>query len=221
VWLAEGTGTAPAATAAGTAGQAFTSGGSSVDGAYSDLWLGQYIPAANCNNTTAGNGWSIPSGGTVTCRAGTNNLGGYITITDTSSTFAQFTTVVPPDWDSGSRPYVRMYFTSASDTTSGHTVIPQVKVSCSQAVNGTTTDDVTLTAAQSLSTTTFGASAVANGIYSGSSVQFGSTQMSGCVAGGLFIVQVGRATDTATGNINFYGASVTWPHGAPGTAQAN
>lgn len=139
----------------------------------------------------------------------------------TSSTFAQFMVVIPFDWDTASNPYIRTYFSSASDTTSGHTVIPQVKVSCSQAVNGTTTDDATLTAAQSLSTTTFGASAIANGIYSGSNVQFGSTQMSGCVVGGLFIVQVGRATDTATGNINFYGATITWPQKTPGTAAAN
>jgi hypothetical protein len=186
-----------------------------------DLWLGEFIPAANCNNTTAGAGWSIPSGGTVTCRAGTNNLGGYITITDTSSTFAQFTERIPFDWDTASRPYIRFFFSSASDTTSGHTVIPQVKVSCSQAVNGTTSDDATFTAAQSSSTVTFGASAVANGFYGTSNVQFGSTQMTGCTAGGLFIVQVGRATDTATGNINFYGVDVTWPHLNPGTAQAN
>lgn len=202
-------------------GQVFTSNGASSNPGYNDLWLPMFIPSANCNNTTAGAGWSIPSGGTVTCRAGTNNLGGYITITDTSSTFAQFMVVIPFDWDTASNPYIRTYFSSASDTTSGHTVIPQVKVSCSQAVNGTTTDDQTFTSAQSLSTTTFGASAIANGIYSGSNVQFGSTQMSGCVAGGLFIVQVGRATDTATGNINFYGASLTWPHKTPGVAGAN
>src|SRR6185312_9231173 len=54
-----------------------------------------FIPAANCNNTTAGAGWSIGSGGTVTCRAGTNNLGGFIAITDTSSTFAQFSVTIP------------------------------------------------------------------------------------------------------------------------------
>lgn len=170
-----------------------------------------YIPAANCNNTTAGAGWSIPAGGTVTCRAGTNNLGGYITITDTSSTFAQFTLTIPADWDSTSRPFIRFFFSSASDTTNGHTVIPQVKVSCPTANNGTTSDDATLTAAQSSSTVTFGASAVTNGFYGTSNVQFGSTQMTGCIASGLMIVQVGRATDTATGNINFYGANVTFP----------
>jgi hypothetical protein len=205
----------------GTAGQAVFSGGSSADPAYGDFWYPEFIPAANCNNTTAGAGWSIGSGGTVTCRAGTNNLGGFITITDTSSTFAQFMTVIPFDWDSSTRPYIRVYFESDSDTTSAHTVIPQVKVSCSQAINGSTTDDQTFTAAQSLSTTTLGGSAIAHGLYAGSTVQFGSTQMSGCVAGGLFIVQIGRASDSATGNINFYGATISWPRSTPGTAQAD
>lgn len=205
----------------GVSGQALVAIASAPGTAYSDIWLPQYIPAANCNNTTAGSGWSIPSGGTVNCRPGTNNLGGNITITDTSSTFAQFATVIPFDWDTSSNPWIRFYIASATDTTNGHTIIPQVKVSCSQAIDGSTSDDATLTAAQSSGTITIGASAVANGIYNGSNIQFGATQMSGCVAGGLFIVQVGRATDTATGNINFYGASITWPHKAPGTVQAN
>jgi len=178
---------------------------------YIDFPERYFIPSANCNNVTAGTGWSIGSGGTVTCRAGTNNLGGYITITDTSSTFAQFTLTIPADWDTGTRPYISFFFASGSDTTNGHTVIPQIKVSCPTAGNGTVSDDATFSAAQSSGTVTFGGSAVANGFYNGSSVQIGATQMTGCIAGGLMIVQVGRATDTATGNINFYGADVTFP----------
>lgn len=168
------------------------------------------IPAANCSNTTAGVGWSIGSGGTATCRAGSNNLGGYITITGTSSTFAQFMLALPTDWDSGTNPYIKVGFASATDTTNGHTVIPQIKVSCPTATNGTVSDDAAFSAAQTLTTVTFGAAAVANGFYT-TSVQIGATQMTGCVAGGMMIVQVGRATDTATGNINFYYATVTVP----------
>jgi len=196
---------------AGTSGQVFVSQGASTKPTYIDFPERLQIPAANCNNTTAGAGWSIGSGGTVGCRAGTNNQGGFVTITDTSSTFAQFSLTIPEDWDTATNPYVRFYFSAASDTTNGHTVIPQVKVSCPTAGNGTVSDDATFSAAQSSSTVTFGASAVANGFYNGSNVQFGATQMSGCIAGGLMIVQVGRATDTATGNINFYSADVTFP----------
>ena len=164
------------------------------------------IPAANCNNTTAGAGWSLPSGGTVTCRAGTNNLGGFVAITDTTSTFPQFMVVIPEDWDTGTLPYIRFQIAS-TDATNAHTIIPQIKVSCSKG-DGSTTDDVSFNAAHSLSTTTLNGSA--NRFWSSSNVQMNSTDMTGCVAGALMIVQVGRATDTAT-NAEFYSATITWP----------
>lgn len=196
---------------AAAANQVIVSGGANKTVKAIDFPERYFIPAANCNNTTAGAGWSIGSGGTVGCRAGTNNLGGFVTITDTTATFAQFMVTIPVDWDTATNPYIKFYLASASDTTNGHTVIPQIKVSCPTAGNGTVSDDATFSAAQSSSTVTFGASAVANGFYNGSNVQIGSTQMTGCIAGGMMIVQVGRATDTATGNINFYGADVTFP----------
>jgi hypothetical protein len=207
-----------AASAASAAKQICGSSGVSKTCTYIDFPERYMIPAANCNNTIAGAGWSIGSGGTVTCRAGTNNLGGFVSITDTSSTFAQFQVSIPVDWDSGTRPYVLLAFQSATDTTSGHTVIPEVAVSCPTTTTGTSTDDVTLSAYQSLTTVTFGASAVAHGFYT-TSVQFGSTQMSGCIAGGFMIVSVGRATDTATGVIGFEYADVTFPRLL--TVQAN
>ena len=177
-----------------------------------------FIPAANCNNTTAGAGWSIPSGGTVTCRAGTNNLGGYIAITDTSSTFAQFTLAIPFDWDSATLPYIRFQLAyPGTDGGSAHTIIPQVKVACTTATSGVS-DDPSFQTAHSSSTITL-SSATANFFFSTSNVQFNSTDMTGCVAGGLMIVQVGRATDTATSAANFYGATVTFPRLL--TVQAN
>jgi hypothetical protein len=194
------------ALAAGTAGQIPTSGGSSADPGWFDFPDQKIIPAANCNNATAGPGWSIPSGGTATCRAGTNNLGGFIAITDTSSTFAQFAIVVPEDWDTATNPYVRLQIAS-TDATNGHTIIPQIKVSC-QKGDGSTTDDVSFNAAHSLSTTTLNGNA--NRFWSGSTVQMNSTDVTGCVAGALMIIQVGRATDTAT-NAEFYSATVTFP----------
>lgn len=209
------------AASAATAGKkSCISNGATRTCAYIDFPQIFSIPAANCNNTTAGSGWSIGSGGTAGCRAGTNNLGGFITISDTSSTFAQFTIPIPADWDATNNPSIKLGFESDSDTTSGHTVIPQIKVSCPTAVNGTATDDATFSAAQSLATITFGASAVAHGFYTtGTSNQIGSTQMTGCLAAGMMIVQVGRATDTATGNINFYYANVSFPRLL--TVQAN
>jgi hypothetical protein len=202
-----GAGSVPVATAAGTAKQIVLSGGAGAP-TMIDFPERYMIPAANCNNTTAGAGWSIPSGGTVTCRAGTNNLGGYITITDTSSTFAQFQVSLPGDWDTATLPYI-LFGLMSTDTTSGHTIIPAIKVSCPTATNGTSSDDVTFAASHSATTITIGGSANAHGFYT-TSVQTNSTDMSGCVAGGFMIVQVGRATDTAS-TANFYYADVTFP----------
>jgi len=174
--------------------------------AYIDFPDVKTIPAANCNNTTAGAGWSIGSGGTVTCRVGTNNKSGFVAITDTSSTFAQFSVVIPEDWDSASNPFIRFQVAS-TDTTSGHTIIPAIQVSCAKG-DGTTTDDVTFNASHSLSTITL--NTTANQFWSNSNVQMNSTDMTGCVAGALMIVQVGRATDTAT-QAAFVSATVTFP----------
>jgi hypothetical protein len=196
-----------AASAASAAKQTCVSSGASKTCTYIDFPERYFIPAANCNNTTAGAGWSIGSGGTVTCRAGTNNKGGYVAITDTSTTFAQFTITIPEDWDTGTNPYVRFYF-GYSGTDTGHSIIPAIQVSCSKG-DGTTTDDVTFNAAHSSSTTT--TNATANQYWSNSNVQMNSTDVTGCVAGAQMTVQVGRATDTATNAVNFYGVDVTFP----------
>jgi hypothetical protein len=203
-----GAGNAPASTAAGAAGTILTGNGSSSAPSFIDFPQTLDVPAANCNNATGGAGWSIGSGGTVTCRAGTNNKGGYVSITDTSSTFAQFNVHIPKDWDTGTEPYIEVDL-SSTDVTSGHTIIPQIQVSCPTAVNGTTTDDATFATAHSLSTITVGASAVSNGFYT-TNVQMNSTDTTGCVAGGMMVVQIGRATDTAS-TANFYSATITIP----------
>lgn len=203
-----------ATAAASAAKQICTSSGASKTCSYIDFPQVLDIPAANCNNTTAGAGWSIGSGGTVTCRAGTNNKGGFISITDTSTTFATFQIAIPEDWDSGANPYIRFQIAS-TDTTTGHTIIPSIQVACYKG-DGSTTDDVAANAAHSLSTTTL--NTTANQFWSTSNVQMNSTDMTGCVAGALMQITVGRATDTAT-NAEFYSATVTFPRLL--TVQAN
>lgn len=173
-----------------------------------------FIPAANCNNATAGDGWSIGSGGTVTCRAGTNNLGGFISITDTAASFATFQVSIPEDWNTLLNPYIRFKIAS-TDATNAHTIIPSIQVACYKG-DGSTTDDVAANAAHSLSTVTL--NGVANRFWSTSNVQMNSTDVTGCVAGALMQVTVGRATDTAT-NAEFYGATITFPRLM--TVQAN
>lgn len=197
--------------AGGNVGQLFISAGSSAEATFTDFPERYFIPAANCNNTTAGDAWSIGSGGTATCRAGTNNQGGYVAITDTSTTFAQFSIPIPEDWDSSTAPYIRFQLAyPGADGGSAHTIIPQIETSCTGTA-GTTSDDVTFnTPAQASSTITL-SSATTNLFFSNSNVQLNSTQLTGCVAGGFLTIQVGRATDTATSAANFYGATVTFP----------
>ncbi len=137
------------AASAAAATQICTSGGATKTCSYIDFPERYMVPAANCNNATGGAGWSIGSGGTVTCRAGTNNLGGYVTITDTTSTFAQFSLAIPADWNSGSLPFV-LFGIMSTDTTNGHTIIPQIRVGCVTAINVTATDDPTLATAHIL-----------------------------------------------------------------------
>jgi len=205
VAINQGNGSALTGVGAGTTGQILRAT-TTADPAYIDFPDVKFIPAANCNNATGGNGWSIGSGGTVTCRAGTNNLGGYISITDTASTFATFQVPIPEDWDTSSNPYIRFQLAS-TDATNGHTIIPSIQVACYKG-DGSTTDDVAANAAHSLSTTTLNGNA--NRFWSSSNVQMNSTDVTGCVAGALMQITVGRATDTAT-NAEFYGATITFP----------
>lgn len=166
------------------------------------------IPAANCNNATGGNGWSIGSGGTVSCRAGTNNLGGFVQISDTSSTFATFQVPVPEDWDTAVMPYLRVSL-SSSDATNSHTVIPSESVAC-YVGDGTGTDDIAQNATRSLSTVTLNGNA--NRFWSTSNLQLNSTDMTNCVGGSTMQVTIGRATDTATAaSVRFYSATLTFP----------
>ena len=164
------------------------------------------IPAANCSNTTAGTGWSIGSGGTVTCRAGTNNLGGYISITDTAASFATFQIAVPEDWNSNQFPYIRFQLAS-TDAVNAHTIIPEINVACYKG-DGSTTDDVAANGFHTLTTVTL--NGVANRFWSTSTIQMNATDLTGCVPGALMQITVGRATDTAT-NAEFYSATVTFP----------
>lgn len=197
-----------ASAAASGAKQICTAGGATKTCSYIDFPDVHIMPAANCNNATAGNGWSVGSGGTPgTCRGGTNNLGGYIPITATSSTFATFQIPIPEDWDTGTNPSIRFQIAS-TDATNAHTIIPTESVACYKG-DGSTTDDVAPNATRSLSTVTLNGNA--NRFWSNSNLLLNSTDMTGCVAGAMMQITVGRsATDTAT-NAEFYSATVTFP----------
>ena len=84
---------------------------------------------------------------------------------------------------------------------------PEINVACYKG-DGTTTDDVAANGFHSLSTVTLNGNA--NRFWSTSNVQMNSTDVTGCVAGAIMQVTVGRATDTAT-NAEFYSATITFP----------
>lgn len=202
----------------GTTKQLMVSGGAAAVPSWIDEPIPYYSPAANCVNAVAGSGWSGGASLVPGCRAGTNNVGGYVAITDTSSSFGQFNVHIPADWDTGTLPYIRFDLAyPGADGSSAHTIIPAFKISCTGTA-GTTSDDVTFNASHSSSTITL-SSATTNLFFSTSNIQMNSTDTTGCSAGGMMIVQVGRATDTATSAANFYGATITFPRLL--TVQAN
>ncbi len=166
------------------------------------------IAAANCNNATAGTGWSLPSGSpaVAACRTGTNIQDGVLQFVD--GVTAQFSIMVPADWDTAVAPSARLYGTQAADGTASHTIIMQMATSCS-----TTTDDAAFNAAQPFSTAT--STATANTPFA---VTLSNFTMTGCGAGMLMHVQIGRAADSNV-SANVYQVVVTFPRLL--TVQAN
>lgn len=167
--------------------------------------------SANCNNATAGAGWSLPasSAPTATCRTGTNVWAGYLQFAASES--AQFQDEIPDDWDSSTNPYVRINYTQAGSTSS-QTIAYQIQTGCS-----TTTDDPSFATAQAFSTTTTGATA--NTPYT-QTLQLNSTSMTSCSAGNIMNVKI-STTSSSNGSSNAQFVSITWPHKNPGKAQAN
>lgn len=193
---------AVATTAAGTAKQILVSGGGSADPNYIDFPLNLIIPAANCNNTTAGTSWSLPASAapTVACRTGTNVTYGVLQYA--ASNTAQFQINLPADYDSSGTVYALIHFTQGGNTTSGQTIIMQMATACS-----TTTDDPTFNTAQSFATATTGTTA--NTPYDET---LSSVTMTGCTAGHAMNVKISRSgSDTATTAPNVAYVSLTIP----------
>ena len=187
----------------------FASDGSVTGGA--DLWLPEKIVPANCNNTTAGNGMSLPTSGapTAICRTGTYVQTGYLQFAASQS--AQWQDEVPGDWDSANGPYVRVNFTQAAATAS------QLIIFTVAAVCSTTTDDTVWPAVQTFSTTTTGSTI--NTQYS-QTLKLNSTTMANCAAGSMINFQISTSSGSnATTNLQM--VTVTWPHKTPGVSEAN
>lgn len=187
------------ATSAGTSGQIIASAGASTDPGWIDFPDAHMIPAANCNNTTAGAGWSIPasSAPTVACRTGTNVNTGVLEFTATSQT-AQFQIPIPADWDTGTNPYARIFFTQGNANGS-QTITMQMGTGCGA------TDDPSFNALQSFASATTGTTA--NTEYQETLSNF---TMTGCSAGHIMNVKV-NASSIGTNQAWVQGMTITFP----------
>jgi hypothetical protein len=190
-------------TAAGTAKQVLTSGGTGAIPAYIDFPAAYIIPAAYCNNATAGSRWSVNSSFTATCRAGTNNLNGVLNGTPSAGTaVAYFDMELPGDWDTTVKPYINIHYASGANTSG--TVIWTVSTACTKA-DGSVTDDPAWVAESAMGTQTMVA---ANRMWAQSAELAGA--MTNCVAGGTMYFKL-ALTGTASSAIQVSKAVVTVP----------
>lgn len=206
---------AMAITSAGTAKQLVLSGGAGAP-TFADFAEHLIIPAANCNNATAGAGWNIPASNapTVACRAGTNNLDGALQwANNNTTTNAQFEVEIPGDWDSSVQPYINIFYGSGANTSG--TVKWTFATACTKS-DGSVTDDPSFNAE---SATTGHTMATANRAWA-ESVQFTAvTSGNNCVAGGMMLVKITSGNGTASSTVNVYKTTMTFPR--LNTVQAN
>jgi hypothetical protein len=187
--------------AAGTAKQVALSGGAGSPTFIDFPDVKQIVPA-NCNNTTAGAGMSLPTSAAPTpfCRTGTNLQTGYLQFA-ASVQSAQSQLEVPSDWDTATDPYVRINYTQNAAT--GSQVIAfSVAIGCS-----TTTDDPSFQTAQTFTTTTTGTTA--NTPYT-QTLQLNSTSMTNCSGGNVMNIKI-ASTSSATAVANLQLVTVTIP----------
>jgi hypothetical protein len=209
------TASALAITAAGTAKQLLLSGGAGAP-TMADLTDVKIIPAANCNNATAGAGWDIPASNapTVACRAGTNNLGGVLQwANNNTTTNAQFSFELPGDWDTAAQPYVSIYYGSGANTSG--TVKWTFSTACSKG-DGSVSDDPAFNAESATGGKTM---AVANRMWA-ENVQFTAlTSGNNCIAGSNVVLKITSGNGTATSTVNVSKIVLTIPRLL--TVQAN
>jgi hypothetical protein len=169
-------------------------------------------PAAVCNAGAAGPGWTLPASGGFTPACAPNLLGA-LQGTPSSGATAYFDFELPGDWDTGSEPYINVFYGSGANTTG--TVIFTISTACMGAEGGGTTDDPAFNANSAFSTQTM---AAANRAWAVSGQLTTVTSSNACDAGSNMIVKV-VLSGTASSAINVYKASITTPRLV--TVQAN
>ena len=198
-----------ATTAAAAPDQLCLSGAANKTCLYTDFPDVKDIPAANCVAGTPGSAWNYPSSSfTAACRTGTNNLGGVLQAAPNAATSAtaQFMFELPKDWDTGTQPYVSIYYGSGSNTSG--TVQWTVSSACVDvSTNGGSSDDPSFQAESAFTAQTM---AAANRMWYQNGQFTRMTSANGCKAQSKVIIKVSLG-GTASSNINVYEAILTIP----------
>jgi hypothetical protein len=205
VALNQGAGNAISGAAPGTAHQVFCSNGSSSDPSFCDSRDVKIILFAAAPAGTAGAGVSYPSGQwTAAARAGTNNLGGALQAVPSTGAVLQWRMELPLDWDPSAQPYIRIEYSSGSNTSG--TVIWTVASGCTKG-DGSVSDDPAFHAESAFTTQ---AMAAANRAWSQAGQFTAVTSTNSCVPGGGIIFRA-ALSGTAAAAVNAWQAVVTIP----------
>ena len=177
------------------------------------LPIKHWLPAAGCNNTTAGSMWDLPTSAAAAaaCVTGTNIQKGVLDFADTSGGFsAQTTLALPSDWTASTLPDVNIYWTTSA--TSGQVKWTMTFV-CTDAAASATDDPAFPTSSNGFNTVTTAVPGTANRVQT--STITGATLPTSCVTGtrNLLHVKIFRdgadAADTASATVRLIGAELT------------
>jgi len=205
VALNQGAGNAITGAATGTAYQVFCSNGASSDPAFCDSRDVKIIPFAAAPAGAAGAGVSYASGQwAATARAGTNNFGAALQAIPSTGAALQWRMELPLDWDPAAQPYIRIEYSSGSNTSG--TVIWTVSSACTKA-DGSVSDDPAFNAESAFASQTM---AAANRAWSQTGHFTAITSGNNCVPGGGMIIRAAMS-GTAAAAVNAWQAVVTIP----------
>lgn len=159
-----------------------------------------WLPAAGCNNATAGSIWDLPSASpaVAACVTGTNTQKGVLDFSDTSNLSAQMTWKLPSTWTGNIDANIKWF----SAVTTGD-VVWQLATIC---VADAETDDPAFNTASTVTDTTKGTANQTN------DAAITSVTATGCAAGELMHLKIFRdsahASDTMAGTARLIGVEL-------------
>lgn len=148
-----------------------------------------WLPAAGCNNTTAGSIWDLPTSGpaVAACKTGTNTQMGVLDFADSANLSAQVTYKLPSTWTGT----VDANITWLTSATSGN-VVWQLATIC---VADAETDDPAFNTASTVTDAAKGTTLQTN------DAAISTVTVTGCAAGELLHVKIQRDAGHASDNL--------------------